>query len=119
MYSRYYLFSLLPLFMLGGCLELGDRSAQVATLYRNGSMLKDMRLHFASFDAQGEANDFNINNCRMTARLLNANVSSQWSAAGLPDVGFWCEPGPFREDGIAPFEFDTEYPTNVDAKAAP
>ncbi|KUO54548.1 MAG: hypothetical protein APF78_03465 [Sphingomonadales bacterium BRH_c3] len=92
---------------------------QIATLYRNGSIAKDLRLHFASFDAEGEANDYNINNCQMTARLLNANVSKQWTAQGLPDVGFWCEPGPYREEGFAPAVFDAEYPTDAQGYAAP
>ncbi|MEE4339394.1 hypothetical protein [Erythrobacter sp.] len=92
---------------------------QIATLYRNGSIAKDLRLHFATFAVEGEANDYNINNCEMTAKLLNANLAAQWTAMGLPDVGFWCEPGPYREDGFAPTTFDDEYPTGVTEKAAP
>jgi len=99
--------------------EADKATTQIATLYRNGSIAKDMRLHFASFDVEGEANDYNINNCQMAARLLNANVSKQWRAQGLPDVGFWCEPGPYREDGFAPTAFDAEYPTDVQGNAAP
>lgn len=96
-----------------------DLTSQVATLYRNGSIAQEMRLHFGSYDVQGESNDYNINNCRMTARLLNSNISAQWSAQGLPDVGFWCEPGPYREDGMPPQIFDSEYPTDVEGIAAP
>jgi hypothetical protein len=92
---------------------------QIATLYRNGSLRKDFRLHVASFDVTGEANDYNINNCQMTARLLNSNVARQWTGKGLPDVGVWCEPGPFREDGSVPENFVAEFPTGILSKAAP
>lgn len=81
--------------------------------------MKELRLHFGSFDVEGEANDFNITNCQMTARLLNSNIRDQWTAQSLPDVGFWCEPGSYREDGLVPVTFEAEYPTSVDAKAAP
>lgn len=113
------------LILLGGCGDTAvseggtEETTQIATLYRNGSLMKQMRLHFGSFDAQGEANDYNINNCQMTAKLLNSNVSAQWLAEGLPDVGFWCEPGDYREDGQAPLVFDAEFPTDAGAKAAP
>jgi len=92
---------------------------EIATLYRNGSLMKEIRIKFASFDAQGEANDYNINNCEMSARLLNENVTQQWTAQGLPDVGFWCEPGAYREDGTPPMAFDAEFPTDVDGIPAP
>jgi len=78
-----------------------------------------MRLHFSTFDAPGEANDYNINNCRMTARTLNANLREQWLAQGSPDVGFWCEPGSYRQDGHAPSSFDAEFPTDTEGVAAP
>jgi hypothetical protein len=105
-----------------GCQDLrqsAQTEKQVATLYRNGSLLKDDRFHFASFNVEGEANDYNINNCQMAARLLNANVAKQWTGKGLPDVGFWCEPGPFREDGLTPQQFSAEFPTDVAGYAAP
>ena len=122
-------FVILPLFAFAGTLagcgqpqtpSVSDAGeTQVATLYRNSNLIKDLRLHFGSFDVVGEANDFNINNCKMTARLLNANINEQSTSPKSPSVGFWCEPGPFREDGIAPTTFDTEFPTDVGAKAAP
>lgn len=99
--------------------ENEEQAVQTATLYRNGNLMLDLRLHFGSFDAVGEANDYNINNCQMTARLLNANVSQQWVGEGQPNVGFWCEPGPYREDGLVPLSFDAEFPTEVAAKGAP
>ena len=92
---------------------------QIATLYRNGSLLKSMRIQFATFDAPGEANDFNISNCQMAARLLNQNIRAQTPESDEQSVGFWCEPGAFREDGFAPDEFAAEFPTEVTAKAAP
>lgn len=123
------LMAVVPLFALAGTLascgqtqtpsrsEVGE--AQIATLYRNSNLASNLRLHFASFDVVGEANDFNISNCQMAARLLNANIKEQSTGLNTPPVGFWCEPGPFREDGITPTTFDAEYPTDVGAKAAP
>ncbi|MGB7418238.1 MAG: hypothetical protein WA918_03580 [Erythrobacter sp.] len=99
--------------------QSNTRETKIASLYRNGSIAKDLRLHFTTFDVDGEANDYNLKNCEMTARLLNANVSTKWTAMGLPDVGFWCEPGSYREEGLVPAAFDGEYPTGITGKAAP
>ena len=99
--------------------DIQASATQVATLYRNGSMMTDMRLHFGSFDAEGEANDFNISNCRMTARLLNQNVKVQIGGNEEQKVGFWCEPGFYREDGRVPQSFDAAFPSDVEGLAAP
>jgi hypothetical protein len=95
-----------------------DSQVQIATLYRNGSLMPEVRIHFGSFDAEGEVNDFNINNCEMTARLLNANVREQMGS-DEQSVGFWCEPGHYREEGLARDNFDAEFPTDVTGNAAP
>ncbi len=81
--------------------------------------MQDMRLHFGSFDAEDESNDFNINNCQMTARLLNQNVVAQSASDTVQKVGFWCEPGLYREDGMVPMGFDAEFPTDVSGIPAP
>ena len=111
---------LLFVLFIAGCesADMNEQNAQVATLYRNGSVMPEMRLHFGSFDAVGEANDYNINNCEMTARLLNSNVRAH-AQSDSQSVGFWCEPGPYREDGLARQTFDAEYPTDVAGPAAP
>ena len=91
---------------------------QIATMYRNGSLMPEIRLHFGTFDAAGEANDYNINNCQMTARVLNSNIRAQ-TQSDEQSVGFWCEPGPYREEGISRQSFEAEFPTGVTGNAAP
>jgi len=49
---------------LGSC--SGD--AKPATLYRNSPFDHGMRVHFATFDVQGESNpSYNFTNCEMAA----------------------------------------------------
>lgn len=84
-----------------------DRDAGY-TLYRNSGAF-GLRIHFASFDA-AERDDFNRLNCDMAARLLNANVRE---LSGDIGAGFWCERGPFREDGRIPVSFDAEFPARA------
>lgn len=96
---------------LAGCSDGGRDSA---TLYRNSPLDPSMRVHFSSFDAP-ERTPYNINNCQMTARLLNANVAANASAENREmdeRIGFWCEPGDYREKGATPFRFDSEFPTD-------
>lgn len=121
MKAKHFFIGLMPsALLISSCSVVSeDEPNEIATLYRNGSLMKELRLQFASFDATREANDYNIKNCEMTARLLNQNVSAQWTANGAPDVGFWCEPGKYREDGFPPNMFDAEFPTDVDGVPAP
>ena len=94
-----------------GCSGRDDGSA---TLYRNSELDPAMRVHFASFNAE-EKTPYNLNNCQMTARVLNANVAALAKGEGREldgRLGFWCEPGPFREDGITPLRFDSAFPTD-------
>lgn len=97
-------------------LDLGGISEEEkATLYRNSTFISGMRIHWASFDAD-DAPNYNMNNCMMAARLLNSNVIASADAEGKPPhqgVGFWCEPGSFKESGPIPAVFDAEYPTDV------
>lgn len=88
---------------------------ETATLYRNSNLVSGMRIHWATFDAD-DAPAYNINNCMMAARLLNANLVAFAEAEGKPPhnaVGFWCEPGGFRLEGRVPGTFKAEYPTDV------
>jgi hypothetical protein len=74
-----------------------------------------MRIHWASFDAD-DSPSYNINNCLMAARLLNANLIASAEAEGKPPyqgVGFWCEPGSFRAEGRVPANFPAQYPTDA------
>lgn len=93
----------------------GVPEAERATLYRNSTLVAGMRIHWASFDAD-DGPSYNINNCMMAARLLNANLIASAEAEGKPPhegVGFWCEPGSFQVDGFVPGNFQAAYPTDA------
>ena len=68
-----------------------DKS-KVYTLYRSGAVDKNIRLHFASFDADDGSNSeaYNRQNCEKTKILL-----SQVTEA-FP-VKYWCEKGYYKE----------------------
>lgn len=92
----------------------GDRS-ETFTLYRNSFMDRSARVHWATFDAD-DSGSYNMNNCMMAARLLNANVTASASAEGKerdPSTGFWCESGSFKEEGQAPTTFHEAFPTDA------
>jgi len=94
----------------------GGQSENSATLYRNSSIGYDLRVHWASFDAHESDPSYNMNNCMMAARLLNANVTASAEAEGKQrddSVGFWCEVGGFREDGSIPNGFVEAFPTDT------
>jgi hypothetical protein len=97
------------LFVLASC----DTPVEVDTftLYRNSSMDSRARVHFATFDADESASTYNMANCQMAARLLNANIRKL--NKGVQPSGFWCEPGPFRQDGGFPISFDAAFPTDA------
>lgn len=87
-----------------------------ATLYRNSPLGTATRVHWATFDARESDPSYNMNNCMMAARLLNANITASAAQAGQmrsPGVGFWCEPGSFREYGSIPTTFPEAYPTDT------
>lgn len=86
-----------------------------ATLYRNSPLNYADRISFASFDAH-ESGDFNMQNCGMTARVLNANMDAANKAEGgvrNPRLGFWCESGAFTPAGSVPIRFESEFPSNT------
>ncbi|MGQ3286140.1 MULTISPECIES: hypothetical protein [Alphaproteobacteria] len=98
---------------LAGC--SGDKGeTAAATLYRNSPLDPSMRVHFASFNAPDKA-PFNIDNCEMVARIMNANVDASSAKEGKSrnqSVGFWCERGDFSEKGSVPRNFDSEFPSD-------
>lgn len=97
---------------LTGCSEQG---AATCTLYRN-SPFGIARIHWATFDANESDPSYNLNNCMMAARVLNANVTASAKNAGQerdPSLGFWCEPGPFETDGPIPTSFQEAFPTDI------
>lgn len=100
---------LLSLFALGACGKTDD--AATATLYRNSSLDPNARVHFGTFDAVESDPTFNMSNCQMAARLLNANIRKLNN--DRQPAGFWCEPGAFSEEGAHPAAFDAAFPTDV------
>lgn len=101
---------------LAGCNQVGDLGGRGAvTLYRNSSVDYSMRIHWSTFDAADGVN-YNLSNCQMAARLLNANVAALAKEGGRARdsvVGFWCEVGSFKEAGMVPPTFQAEFPTDA------
>jgi hypothetical protein len=98
---------------LGGCAD--DNKADTYTLYRNSPFDYSRRVHWATFDAQDKGS-YNMNNCLMAARLLNANVTASAKAEGKErdqSAGFWCEGGSYKEEGPVPTSFPEAFPTDV------
>jgi len=93
--------------VVAGCSQQHGKSSPY-TLYRNSPLDYSLRIKFASFDAREADPAFNMNNCLMTAGLLNSNVNELAKRQGGQrdeNVGFWCEPGAFRENGEIPRRF--------------
>jgi hypothetical protein len=102
---------IIPL-MLAGC----NQRDQTFTLYRNSSVDRNLRIHFATFNANESPGGYNMTNCQMAARILNANIAALAKAearATPPALGFWCEPGSYRQKGLVPPNFDAAFPTSV------
>lgn len=98
----------------GGAAALfGGRDS--VTLYRNSPLQRELRVHWATFDAS-DGIDYNLSNCQMAARLLNANVAASAEAEGkppTPGIGFWCEVGGYEEEGGVPIQFESAFPTDT------
>jgi len=110
--TQFVLTTLVMAAFVGGCDASSDKGT--ATLYRNSPLESAVRVHIASFDAD-ESGDFNLGNCGMASRILNANIDASAAAEGkkpYENVGFWCEPGPFSESGPVPNSFEREYPSD-------
>ncbi len=91
-------------------------SAPPFTLYRNSPLDPSVRVHWATFDAKESNRSYNLNNCQMAARVLNANASARAEAGGQvrdPSFGFWCEPGTYKGSGPVPSDFPAAFPTDV------
>jgi len=86
-----------------------DGPAVPVTLYRSSPLSPGLRVHWATFDAD-ESAEYNIRNCTMAARLLNANIRALNGEAYDPALGFWCEPGRFSEKGRVPAGFAGQFP---------
>lgn len=102
--------------LIMGCTSQGPgKQAETVTLYRNSPFSIADRVHWATFDA-ADGTDYNLGNCQMAARILNANFAASVKAEGkqpFPGVGFWCETGTYSESGGVPVKFDTEFPSDT------
>ena len=97
--------------LVGSCTE-ENKTQYPMTLYRNSSVSSTMRIHFSTFNATDSHNSlYNIANCKMAARLLNANIRALNPKKKLYLTGFWCESGFYNKTGGAPIEFKAKYPT--------
>jgi hypothetical protein len=93
-----------------------ERKAETFTLYRNSPYAPGVRVHWATFDVSDSDATYNLDNCQMAARLLNANVTASAKAEGKErdtSLGFWCEPGTYREKGSIPTTFPEAFPTDA------
>lgn len=105
-------FTLAAALALSAC-DIG--SGEVVTLYRNSPVTHSTRIHWGTFDA-ADGTNYNLSNCQMAARMLNANMTELAKREGSPrnhEVGFWCEVGRFKEGGRVPLSFREEYPTDA------
>lgn len=106
---------LLLCLMLAACNGSKVDETKRATLYRNSFTDHSLRVHWASFDAP-DGFLYNIGNCMMAARILNANVDASAKAEGKDRdkaIGFWCEPGAYRETGSIPLSFESKFPADA------
>lgn len=103
---------LIGLIMLSGCSVGG---AEAYTLYRTSSVAPGLRVNWAHFEAKESSAAYNRDNCMMTARLLTANMKALNGENYDTKLGFWCEPGDYKEDGPPPpLRFDAAYPTDTE-----
>lgn len=85
------------------------------TLYRNSPLSTDLRVHWATFNS-ADGLTYNLENCEMSARILNANIVASARDSGKEPwlgVGFWCETGAYSEKGEIPPAFDAEFPSDT------
>lgn len=104
---------LIGLAVSSGC---SDHSGSTVTFYRNSPFGPGLRVHWATFDATDSSPSYNLNNCLMAARLLNANMTASAQAEGKrrdSSIGFWCEQGGYRDGGTIPTNFPEAFPTDV------
>jgi hypothetical protein len=100
--------------ILGACDT--NKSGIIFTLYRNSPFDPTLRVHWATFDADETDPNYNMNNCLMAARILNANVTASAKAEGMEreqSAGFWCEGGAYKDNGPIPNSFPEAFPTDV------
>jgi hypothetical protein len=99
---------------LSACGFPSSSEAEPETLYRNSQVDGSMRIHVATFDAENSNLHYNLLNCQMTSKVLNANVEKLNPERKRQRVGFWCEKGTFEEEGQAVTAFDAEFPATTE-----
>lgn len=78
-------------FLLTSCTN--KNTPDTYSLIRDGAILKDVRIHVATFDNKSEKLSFNKDNCMVSADFFNLEVKTH----GTFDVKYWCEKGNFKE----------------------
>lgn len=90
-----------------------DADPKPYTLYRNSPVDEKIRIHWATFDAEESSLIYNMKNCMMAAAILNANVNELSKREGVlsnQSIGFWCEPGSYKDVGSIPASFKSAFP---------
>ena len=59
---------------------ISEERSVTYSLYRNSDLSRELRVHWASFDAD-DLPGYNLSNCQMAARLLNANIKRSSSGS--------------------------------------
>lgn len=99
--------------LLAGCGSGSGSGTETYTLYRNSPFGHSTRVHWATFNARERDPAYNMSNCFMASRLLNANLSATAERLGKKrdeNLGFWCEPGEYRDEGSVPWRFHGDFP---------
>lgn len=75
--------------LVAGCLSLVSctNRSEPFTLYRNSPLDPNMRIHIATFDAEGP-DTYNQTNCALAEKLFSAQEGVT--------AKFWCEKGRYR-----------------------
>ncbi len=102
--------TVLMLTALTACSLSSPSESEPVTLYRNSQVDSSMRIHIATFDAEDSGQYYNLVNCRLASKVLNANVEALNPGKEQQTVGFWCEEGNFEKEGQAVTVFDAKFP---------
>lgn len=89
--NSFFLFLLILTPLLSSCTN--KNTPDTYSLIRDGAIMKDVRIHIATFDNKSEKLSFNKDNCMSSADFFNLEVKRH----GTFDVKYWCEKGNFKE----------------------
>lgn len=91
MRSRFSRLYVVPIFVVAACSPSSNEPSErhVYTLYRNSVVLKNARMHVATFDYTGEDRAaFNMENCQHASYLFQQQPGVE--------TRFWCEQGRYK-----------------------